>query len=331
MFNTSGHVSSHEITKEFLLSYVSELDIFRYYIPTFKRIGVSFCSNIRKDKVPSCSIKAMPSGMLLYRDFATGEKYTCIRYVQHLYSCDYNTVLRRIANDFGVLKNNKTELLKKRELSDSIIYEEKQQQVADIRIQSKSFTFHGLQYWLQYGITREVLEMYNVKQLSVSEVNDTQIQFNNKELAFAYCFGNYKYKILRPNSHRKYKWTSNADKSIVQGITQLQQSGELLIITKALKDVMSLRAFGYSAVAPQSENTELPDKAIAWLKDKWARIVLYYDNDVAGIKAAENHSLLYGIEYMHNPIDMHKDFSDYVKNEGKSKSLELLSNLLERK
>lgn len=270
----------------------------------------------------------MPSGMLLYKDFATGETFTCIRYIQYLFGCDYNAALRRIANDFGVLTDNKTTLLEKKEMSDIITSQEKENQQADIRIKSRPFTFEGLQYWLQYGIPRDILELFNVKQIELVEVNGIQISIPKKDIAFAYCFGGYRYKILRPNAPRQYKWTSNADKNKVQGIRQLPEKGSLLIITKALKDVMTLRAFGYYAIAPQSENTELSPKAIEWLKERWDRIVIYYDNDEPGINAASTHSLIYELEYIHNPIDTHKDFSDYVKNEGKQKSLELLSKLL---
>lgn len=328
MFSTGGHISeSQALTKEYLFSLVSEYDIFKKYIANFSTLNRSFCSELRKDTRPSCSVSLLSSGLLIYKDFSTGESFTCIRYLQYKFSLDYNQALRLIANDFGILVTSKEVLIQKKEISEQVI-EKAKKEITEfvLRITSKPFTKEGLAYWSEYGITEDVLQLYDIKQLSHVTTMIMQVSLG-KELAFAYCFGDYKYKILRPNAPREIKWISNVKQTTIQGLKQLPKEGELLIITKAMKDVMTLRSLGYYAIAPQAESVTLPLEAIKWLKERWKKIIIYYDNDSPGIKAGQEHSLLYELPMVHNPLDASKDVSDYYRDNQKEKTLELLKGL----
>ncbi|MBQ0113513.1 MAG: toprim domain-containing protein [Bacteroidales bacterium] len=68
----------------------------------------------------------------------------------------------------------------------------------------------------------------------------------------------------------------------------LPKTGEYLVITKSLKDVMTLYQFGISAVAPISENTFISDTQMASLTNRFKTIVMFYDNDRPGLRAMIN-------------------------------------------
>ena len=327
MFSTRGHINiDQDISLANIMSLVTNYDMFKYYIPSFKKVNVQFCSELREDKRPSCVIAKMPSGMLIYKDFSTGDKYTSVRYVQDKYGISYDKALKMIASDFKLRHKNNLETL----LTRKKVITEKLNQIPssnyDIKISSIPYTRNGLMYWQEFGISALTLEKFGVRQISHFNIESVQYPIGN-DIAFAYCFGDYKYKLLRPKQDRARKWRSNATPDIVQGKRQLAPKGELLIVTKSLKDVMVLHELGYHSIAPQSENTELPEKAIPWLKDRWDNIVIYYDNDEAGIRAAKRYSEKWGVSYVHNDMDKPKDISDYYKKYGKASAIKLLQAL----
>lgn len=325
MYETSGY---EELNKANILSKITEYDIFRYYIKDFKSTGRKFCSELRQDVHPSCSIKVLPSGIAIYKDFASGETYNAFSYVQKKYTLNFYEALNVISNDFnlGLHSPSKTPV-KSMGYEGVHITKQPKFSTTEIRIVSKDFSSRGENYWLQYGITTAMLQEYNVKEISHYYINKLLITIPNKEIGFAYHFGNYKYKILRP-FNQEWKWVTNSNAEVVQGLSQIPKTGGFLFITKSLKDVMTLRTMGYYAIAPQSENTEIPSEIITKLKSCWDEIVIYYDNDIPGMTAAKEHSSKYGLPFICNPICVEKDSSDYYKKNGRKKLDLLIQNLI---
>lgn len=77
----------------------------------------------------------------------------------------------------------------------------------------------------------------------------------------------------------------------------LPKSGDAIVITKSLKDIMVLYEFGIPAIAPISENCYLTDAQHNKLVNRFNKVILFYDNDKAGIhnlnKFRKEHSELY--------------------------------------
>ena len=63
MYNTKGY---QILSAENILKKVTEYDIFKYYISGLEAPGKKFCSELRKDRNPSCSIKILTSGKAFY-------------------------------------------------------------------------------------------------------------------------------------------------------------------------------------------------------------------------------------------------------------------------
>ena len=94
-----------DLNKEIILAKVSEEEIFSFYgVPIQKGL---FCSKIRKDAKPTCSIYRNGRGRLVYHDFGDASTYDCFGYVQVLFQVSYYSALRIIANDFGIITKQK--------------------------------------------------------------------------------------------------------------------------------------------------------------------------------------------------------------------------------
>jgi hypothetical protein len=198
----------------------------------------------------------------------------------------------------------------------SHIPEEKSINIRQIKPNGKHFD-----YWEQYGISKATLNKYQVMAISHFWIDGKRI--TPYGVTFAYNFGNKKYKILQPDS--AFKWISNCSVEILQGYAQLPETGDLLIITSSLKDVMVLNELGYTAVAPQAESSIIPNKVLKKLKGRFKKIILYYNNDDAGLRSMDK----YNLPQIHNPMGLPKDPSDIVKDYNLDKAREVIQNLLQ--
>ena len=71
---------------------------------------------------------------------------------------------------------------------------------------------------------------------------------------------------------------------------------------------------GIETIAPDSENSVIPENFMKPLLDKYQKIIVLFDNDEPGLKSAQKYKNKYGFEYVN--LDMSKDLSDSVKDFG---------------
>jgi DNA primase len=125
------------------------------------------------------------------------------------------------------------------------------------------------------------------------------------------------FKIYRPFADKYAKWRNNLTENDIQGYKELPKTGDLLIITKSLKDVMCLHEMGYNAISPSSESTFIPEKALNALFRRFKRILICFDRDVAGIRNMRKVSLKTGLKCLIVHKKWHaKDISDAIKLNG---------------
>jgi hypothetical protein len=109
----------------------------------------------------------------------------------------------------------------------------------------------------------------------------------------------------------------------VPGFLQLQYNAPLLIITKSMKDVMVLRSLGYEAISPRGENIMLPPECIEYMKRKYRKILVLFDND-------GKHK---GDEYEFDKVFVpklwpnDKDVSDFCYNHGAYETSDMLRSI----
>lgn len=316
-----------------ILSIVSEYDIFKYYIGQDLVIGRSINSPLRKDETPSFIVYKTQYGVysLRFMDHSTGQRGTCFDLVMMLYSCDFTTSLRLIDRDLhlGIAACKIDSTIRSRTMEALEVSHE----LCSIEVGIRDWDIvRDKGYWTSFGITGRTLQKYNVYPLSHYRVNGHEYEF--KDLCYGYYFGNEMWKLYRP-FHTTGKWFSNTNSSVIQGSDQLPAKGDLLVITKSLKDIMVYHEIGVTAIAPQSESILIKEDYIMMLKSRFSRIIVNFDFDYAGVRGGQRYKKRYGLmcKYFTNgrlgTVDFKvKDAAEFVHANSAGQLQELIKTIL---
>lgn len=333
------------VSKEEILSSITDYDIFRHYCTNFSTVNTKFSSEFRKDSNPSCIIGRYGQ-KLYYKDFAEPDSYDVIAYVMRKFTINYIQALNMISRDFQ-LDLSPTCSLRNLPINMNGNHcgrvhnvDIMQFSVAPtvIKIKRRKWTVRDGKYWKdRYGITQRTLQKYRV--IPVERYWMSGKKGHAMFPVSFHCYGYFcgyaedgreAWKIYQPFKKGIGKWMSNVPGKYLQGEDQLPWTGDLLIITKSLKDVMVLHQAGYHAVAPHGENFNVPEDVMARLRRRFTRIILLYDNDDAGIKASNSFIMKNpDIKSVILPTREAKDVSDYVEYKGYPALKEVLRRMLE--
>lgn len=314
------------ITEEDILSKTTEYDIYSYYIGKKIQIGVKFNSPLRKDNNPSFGLFiSKKTNRLLFKDLATGISGNCFKFVKlYLMLTSYKEALHRIYTD--LISNN----IKPSTKGLDVKYNYKSTRT-NIQIKRKNISNTDKEYFDKYNISVSTLKKFNVYPIYCFWVNGKLKPYKYSNISPMYAYSIYnKFKIYRPFGKENSKWFSNTNRYDIQGLQQLVKKGHTLIITKSLKDVMVLHELGYNSIAPMNENTLIPENIMSDLKSRFERIILLYDNDLAGILGMLKMKNKYKLTCRFIPIYYKniKDISDFIYTYGKYKTINLLNKIL---
>ena len=295
-------------TLDWILSKVTEYDIYASYLGEFK-VGLIYNSPFREDKNPSFGIYySKRTQQLLFKDHGTGQCGNVIKFVSLITGkTNYDDILEDIVNHTHI--TNRTKLVSSKHYIPST--------ETIIGVVRQDFTEADKKYWSQFNISLETLKMYHVSSIKYYLCNGiVKGIYKDNNPMYAYKVYNH-FKIYRPLADKYHKWRNNLEQNDIQGYEQLPETGELLIITKSLKDVMCLYEMGIPAVSPSSESTFIPNKALEVLKKRFKRILICFDRDNPGIKNMRKISLKTGLNcfLVHKKFKA-KDISDAVKLNG---------------
>lgn len=327
MYNLKNVVE--KITREEILNRVTEYDIFTYYAGKNVKIGSIVSSPLRDDKHPSFGIyKSQNGNGLMFKDLATNISGDCFKLVQLLFSITYKESLKRIWCDMitkGLTKSKEGIRIDKHE-----VYSKK-----SILIRRRNFSEIDDEYWSKYLISRDLLKDYNVFPIESFWVNGIQSKLTYTKNCPMYAYKVFNsFKIYRPLSkNREDKWRSNCTKFDIQGWEQLPDRGDLLVITKSLKDIMVLKRFNILSIAPHSEVSLLPESVLNEAQNRFKHILVLFDNDDAGRKGANELKEKYNLETIEIPrhyLDIYgvKDISDFIREFGEEKTKELIKEMI---
>lgn len=293
------------ITLDWILSKVTEYDIYAKYIGQFK-VGMIYNSPFRKDKNPSFGIYySKRTKQLLFKDHGTGECGNVIKFVSLFTGkTEYNDILSDIVDKLNITNNTK--------LVSSKQYIQPTETV--IGVVRQEFTDVDINYWKQFNISINTLKKFNVNSIKYYLCNGiVKGTYKRENPMYAYKVYN-NFKIYRPLADKYTKWRNNLTDYDIQGYEQLPQKGDILFITKSMKDVMCLHEMDIPAVSPSSESTFLPKDVLEQLKTRFKRIIILFDRDTAGVKRSRKLSRETGLEAMFiNKKFKAKDVSDAVK------------------
>lgn len=276
------------INKEFLLERNSQETYLSYYLGLPVKKGL-YKNPLRADHKVTCAFYKNSRGDIIFKDFGTDFSGNFISVVMYKYNCSYYKALRIIANDFGYIDAKNLEKNPKPiEICDTIFEETKE---CVIQVKAQDFTKEELDWWKQFGITEKTLKKFRVFSCATIWLNGYIFTRSDKNHPI---FGYYRgkndngtelWRIYLPNHRSKEpRFLSNWKSTMIQGSQQLpKEGGDLLVVTKSLKDVMSLYELGITAIAPNSENLFVAEAQYNKLKQKFKKIVIFYDNDLSGI------------------------------------------------
>ena len=270
----------------------------------------------------------------IFIDFGLGVSGNVFTFIQLKKGLSYEGVKKLIVDDFW--KNGRSSSMADVKMTIVEIPIEEAKKTL-LGIKKQNFTAADAKFWKKFGISIATLKEYNVsscKHVSSTKEGERKIirTYSKTKPIYAYEYGKDAFKVYCPEHEKQFKWLFQGKCSDhIEGFDQLNAAGELLIITKSLKDVMLLREFGYDAISLQSESARMTEKLDTMIKRRFSQIIVFYDNDEAGIRGAINLCDLWG--YKSVKIEsryLSKDISDFYKKFGEVFTRKLLEDMLSK-
>lgn len=323
--------NSLDLTKEFILSHISEKQIFDKYIGQNYKFGELLKSNLRNNDDTNSLNVFIKNNELRYKDF--GHSYgNCFEYVKNLYNCTYYQAIEIIAKDFKLIQGQLIKPIKK-EVNIAEDFINFQKTIIPIK---RGWKFLDKQYWTdKYYIPIELLIDYEIFPCNYvylkNKPNNMFIWGTHKDDNPIYCYKlDNSYKCYRPLSiDKKSKWISTTNEFDIQGLKQISKKGELLIITSSMKDVLVLRILGYDAIALGGEGNNIPDKILDYLYACYDNLIVFYDNDPPGLIYGLRMAELISGGNIHIPLEYkEKDISDFIDIHRIDNTVKLMNKLI---
>lgn len=317
----------------------SGLDIFCYYLGK-GCLKKKFRSPFRSgDSRPSCHLYLnKPLGEQSYyylQDFGdsscSGNAVTiAARMLNMSITNNYKGVLERIDQDLclGVFEENKGKYSTKPKFDTAAIQQEaskgKTSSIKSFVSVIQDFTPTEKEYWGRYGIDPDTLLRYHVH--SLRSVTFTKVDGKSFNIfgstaipAYGYFFNEMKgIKVYRPQAANRFLYGGDLPSPYVFGWEQLPPSGSEVFITGGEKDVLTLAAHGYNAIAFNSETAKIPQDKMEQLSERFGKIIFLYDSDATGIKESkarvEEFKEKFNVSRVELPLSgtkQEKDISDY--------------------
>lgn len=329
------------------------LDVFKHYLGD-GCTAKTFKNPLREDNVASCHLYLNTSrtdGSKYYFMQDYGDSSFCgncfmivARLLNYNIRTEYKHILQQIDTDLclGVFDEAKSGFIRREVKPIKVVGKGKTSSGKAKKFVPifKNFSANELEYWGHYGITQSVLDKYGVASLEscqfVKEDGKTySIESSRLLPIFAYIFNEGEgYKFYRPKAENRFLYSGKLPKPYIFGWKQLPSKGEYVFITGGEKDVMSLAAHGFSAIALNSETAKVPEEIIEELSSRFGEIIFLYDSDATGKKESCKQVALYSDKYKVSSICLplagtkkEKDISDFFSlGKGRQDLLDIIRN-----
>jgi hypothetical protein len=274
------------------------------------------------DEIPSFGIfytDKNPDREFLWKDQATGQVGDIFKLVQLMYQYRHiRDAEKKIIKDFALGQHDVED-------KQRIIYHNAPSRtLIDIRVTPRAFLPSEVDYWSQYNIDQALLSMYNVSAVKYYWLAAEQaVPYAPREFAFAYRIWR-QYKIYQPFAGKEIKFRNNFTDQHIEGLVQLKYQSPLLVITKALKDVMFFASIGIEAISPRSENTPILQRHLKALEGKYRHLITWFDND-------GKHRADFYPNYPHYEVPLstgEKDPTDFAKRYGIAQARSMVMDTL---
>lgn len=277
------------LNKQEILKRVSQEEIF---LIIFKEVKLNeyYSNPLRQDNKPGCFFN-WHNNKLWFCDFADDKiSRDCFEMIKDYYNINFYQTLEHIDSYFqlGLSHGNPVAVIHKQEIKKEKVNKKKNY----ITYQVKSFDRHHKQYWTKYEITKEQLmsdDIYPViwyRFWSNKKQDWIIIRPVASDVTYSINQWSDAVKICRANHEGVGKWITNCTKNHIGGLKNLPFSGDKLVITKSYKDWRVLTNNGLSCIWFQNEGMFPKTDKLEALSATFNKVVVWFDNDDAGIKAS---------------------------------------------
>lgn len=312
-------ITANKRSKDYILSKISNNDIMQHFYGKQITVGLAIKSPLREEANPSFIFYLNKKGDLIFIDFGAGNQGGAFDFVMLLYNASFIDAIDIILSEFNLLDDFKHSYIKSNIIyNKDIIIKER----ASIGFKSRSFTKDDILYWNTFGIKLKTLKHFNV--FPIKYIFSGKNSFKADRYSYVYLEkikGVMYIKIYQPYSN-KTKWLSNMASKVLFGYTKIPNTGNLLIITKALKEIMSLYdTVNIPAIGVQQENIIIKEAVLNNLKNRFSNIITMFDNDKQGISLYLKYKEL-GINGF--IFEEAKNYSDLIQEIGVKRSKQIL-------
>lgn len=320
MWGTKKITTKEHLSKHYLLNKIGDVAIYRYYLGYDFKLKHMYHSPFREDSTPSFNLYYSRNGEIHYKDFghSSGD---IVNLVQNLYNLGYKDALNKIYDDL-VVSSTENAIGKLNHFKNDFNKEN-----CLIQFEPKPYSDLESRYWEENGISLKTLKIFNTysaKNLWLNKKLFWQSIPENPIFVYHYPREN-KVKAYRPLAEKNNRFICNVDSSIFDGMDQLPESGNILMLTKARKDVMLYYEYNIPAISPMGESVYISDAIIDSLFARFPIIYVNYDPDEAGMKAAIP-LVEKGMKEWYVPDG--KDISGFRKKFGKEDTGKLLKQFM---
>jgi len=323
------------ISKSFIQQRTTQEEIFRHYLGLEIQTTRHFCNPLRQDNRPTCNFW-YSNGRLYFRDYAKTGPLDCFALVEEIYNCNFYKACVHIADDMNLREDETENTARKTEVDFQSAWKNVQesQSRTKIEVRRAPMTEGNKDYLKSHGVLPSSAKKYRCTGIDHLWLRGEHCWMRKPEdPALAYYFGTDDDGIQQWKIYF-YKRDENrflCNTSVIQGWEQLPPDGDLVVITKSLKDVMTLDSMGITAIAPQTESYPPTDETIEELKSRFSKVVSLYDFEYAGVRTANTLKRKHNVEPFFLTDGRFgsrdfgaKDISDYVKDYGRQNAYKLI-------
>lgn len=280
------------LDKDKILEYLTEEDIFNLVF-NFKPEEYQYvCSPLRTDNSPGAYFeRSIENNKLYLVDWADSIKVfnDCFDSVQRYFKLPnfYQTLLF-IKKNLIDNKNIKPILKFKPSKSSETI---KTEIKPDILFVGRGFQDQDKVFWSKYKISKSNLLEDKVFPVSKYVVVNSKKGNSCLQIAYTLCyvytdFTSKNKKLYFPYKKSGSKFISTCGKNDIGGLRFLFDSPKL-VITKSYKDYRVLKNQNLNVIWFQNEGVIPCDSILLPILDRYKEIIIFYDNDKAGIEASK--------------------------------------------
>lgn len=328
--------NNHILTADELLERINQEEIFEKIFKTeIIMIKKIYKSPMRKDNEGKCFFDEY-QGVLQFIDYGNPMKthYNCIDVVRALSNVSEGEAIRIISEKLDI--NVSSPIINSIQSKNIYSYNKV---VVPYR---RDFNRRDLKFWSKSLIYENQLEEDNVFPIShyelITEMSTKRI--NCYQSSYAITFKNGHVKIYNPFSKdRAFRFIGTMDNNDIGNIDNIDEVGDTLIITKSYKDHRVFKnILNTNNVIWFHNEGCIPDNVelLKQLLQKFKKIIVFYDNDEAGIIAGEKiTNYLLSLDIHKNIFSKSipkkyketKDVSDFIYVNGRLDTLKLLKKL----